>query len=282
VTRQHRHNAILHRLAKAVPAIAGVVRVDRQVPGADSTLRPDLVVMDQAARRLTIIDVAVAFENRYEALERIRAEKIRKYSAIANHFRMRHWQVELDAVVIGALGSWDPANERALRTLRISPRYAKMMRRFIVSDTIRWSRDIYIEHVSGRRQYVVPEPPVDVVAAINPQDLYPAPQVHHQDLADDPVPHAPEIPHEAALQQPAIPQEADHPPLEVLHEADLLPEIPDEADLLQADGLPHEAEIPPEWEPPHEAGLPHRTVPTPHPPPDGPPAMMGLSPSLFE
>ncbi|KYN32598.1 hypothetical protein ALC56_13079 [Trachymyrmex septentrionalis] len=34
-----------------------------------------------------------------------------------------------------------------------------MMRRLVVSDTIRWSRDIYVEHVSGIRQYLAPPRP---------------------------------------------------------------------------------------------------------------------------
>lgn len=156
VGRQLRHHSIVNRLAKAVPRIAGEVRTDRQVPGTDSSLRPDIVVTNQSTKQMTIIDVAVVFENRYEALEVARLEKIRKYQEIANHFRMRGWTVRLDAVIVGALGSWDPANEPALKALRISPRYCRMMRKFIVSDTIRWSRDIYVEHLSGRRQFSIP------------------------------------------------------------------------------------------------------------------------------
>ncbi|KYN40908.1 hypothetical protein ALC56_04799 [Trachymyrmex septentrionalis] len=34
-----------------------------------------------------------------------------------------------------------------------------MMRRLVVSDTIRWSRDIYVKHVSGIRQYLAPPRP---------------------------------------------------------------------------------------------------------------------------
>jgi hypothetical protein len=173
VARQLRHHTIVHRLAKAVPSLAGVVTTDRQVPGAESTLRPDVVVMNQATKQLVIVDVAVVFENRFEALERSRAEKVRKYEPIANHFRLRGWNVRLDAVVVGALGSWDPNNEPALKALRISPRYCKMMRRFIISDTIRWSRDMYIEHISGKRQFTVPEPPLDLPGAIDPEHLFP-------------------------------------------------------------------------------------------------------------
>lgn len=64
--------------------------------------------------------------------------------------------MRLDAVIVGALGSWDPPNEPTLKALRISPRYCRMNRKFIISDTIRWSRDIYVEHLTGRRQFSVP------------------------------------------------------------------------------------------------------------------------------
>jgi hypothetical protein len=57
--------------------------------------------------------------------------------------------VFLDAFIVGALGEWDPANEVVIRYLRLGYQYCKMMRRQMVSDAVRWSRDIYIEHVIG-------------------------------------------------------------------------------------------------------------------------------------
>ncbi|XP_074976449.1 uncharacterized protein LOC125623603 isoform X3 [Caretta caretta] len=47
----------------------------------------------------------------------------------------------------GRLIVGDPCNERVLLTCGISRHYAWLMRRLMVSDTIRWSRDIYIEHI---------------------------------------------------------------------------------------------------------------------------------------
>lgn len=151
--RQLRHHNVVHRLAKAVPSAAGVVREDRRVPHCDSPLRPDIVVIDERSKSLTIVDVAIIFENRYEEFQRARRGKIHKYAPIADEFRRKGWSVNLEAVIVGSLGSWDPMNEPALKMLRISPRYAKLMRRLVVSDTIRWSRDMYVEHITGRRQY---------------------------------------------------------------------------------------------------------------------------------
>ncbi|EMP26520.1 hypothetical protein UY3_16392 [Chelonia mydas] len=54
----------------------------------------------------------------------------------------------MDALIIGALGAWDPCNECVLRTCGIGRHYAWLMRPLMVSDIIRWSRDIYIEHLT--------------------------------------------------------------------------------------------------------------------------------------
>ena len=50
--------------------------------------------------------------------------------------------------MVGSLGGWDPANEPVLKFMSIKSNYARTIRKLIVSDTIRWSRDIYVEHVS--------------------------------------------------------------------------------------------------------------------------------------
>ena len=42
--------------------------------------------------------------------------------------------------------------------LQVSRRYARLMRKLIVSDTVRWGRDMYVEPQTGRRQFTVTEP----------------------------------------------------------------------------------------------------------------------------
>ena len=113
---QRRHNAICNRLETAITN-KGVVRKDHAVPGCEfrRTLRPDIAWIDEAAKTMKIADVVVTFENRYKSLEKIRAEKIRKYAPIADEFRCKGWIVSLDAIAAGSLGGWDPANEATLR-----------------------------------------------------------------------------------------------------------------------------------------------------------------------
>jgi hypothetical protein len=100
-----------------------------------------------------IIDVATPFENRFAAFDASRKEKRAKYGHIAQHYRRQGYDVVVDAFVVGALGGSDPANERIISLLRLGSHYCRLMRCLTCSDAIRWSRDIYVEHLTGRRQY---------------------------------------------------------------------------------------------------------------------------------
>ncbi|XP_025262540.1 uncharacterized protein LOC112637315 [Camponotus floridanus] len=158
---QLRHDAALHRLWKAC-RMPGDKRVNRRVEGIDGEpgeLRPDLVVRHEPSKCVVICDVAVPFENRWESFEEARARKVAKYSSLAEALQREGYRVVVTAFVVGSLGSWDPANEAVLRVLHIGSAYASLLRRLVVSDSIRWSRDIYVEHVSGVRQYAAPSRP---------------------------------------------------------------------------------------------------------------------------
>ncbi|KAL6416672.1 hypothetical protein ACFW04_013248 [Cataglyphis niger] len=138
---QLRHDAVLHRLWKAC-RMPGEKRVNRRVEGIDGELgelRPDLVIRNERTKCVVICDVTIPFENRWEAFDEARARKVAKYSPLAEELQRRGYRVVVTAFVVGALGSWDPRNEAVLRVLRIGNAYASMMRRLIVSDTIRWS-----------------------------------------------------------------------------------------------------------------------------------------------
>uniref|UniRef100_A0ABD2WIM9 Reverse transcriptase domain-containing protein n=1 Tax=Trichogramma kaykai TaxID=54128 RepID=A0ABD2WIM9_9HYME len=150
-----RHDGVLDRLVKALK-IPGTVSVNRTVDGVDlewAQLRPDLVVRDEVRKKIVIVDVAVPFENRGVALEEVRSEKLAKYRGLAACLERQGYDVKLMPFLVGALGGWDAGNERVIRLLGINRRYAVMMRRLMISDTIRWSRNVYVEHVSGARQY---------------------------------------------------------------------------------------------------------------------------------
>ncbi|XP_030422642.1 uncharacterized protein LOC115653440 isoform X2 [Gopherus evgoodei] len=149
------HNAVQDRLVKAIVPHLGEIAVNRTIPDTDSPLRPDIVIMDEDRKKIILIDVTIPFENRILALREARARKLEKYAPLADALRTKGCEVYTDSLIVGALGAWDPCNERVLRTCGLGCRYARLMRRLMVSDTIRWSRDIYTEHITSHRQYRV-------------------------------------------------------------------------------------------------------------------------------
>lgn len=145
---QRRHNNIVERVKTAASVKHTIISENQAVAGTN--LRPDLII----ARNLkaTIIDVAVTFENQMEALQAARELKITKYAPLRAALLATYTQVDIEAVIVGALGSWDPKNDRFISKL-CSRSYARKMKQLCVSDTIRWSRDIYAGHLSGEREY---------------------------------------------------------------------------------------------------------------------------------
>ena len=149
-----RHNAILDRLVRAFNASASTtVRIKQVVSDFDESLQPDFVTVNETCKTVTIIDVTVPFENRFAAFHAARQQKQKKYAPLAEHYKRQGYSVFLDAFIVGVLGGWDPANERIITHLKLGHSYCRLMRKVMVSDAIRWSRDIYIEHLSGVRQY---------------------------------------------------------------------------------------------------------------------------------
>ncbi|EFN80934.1 hypothetical protein EAI_12932, partial [Harpegnathos saltator] len=151
---QWRHDSILLRLSRAC-RLPGHVTVNQRVEGLYGELgelRPDLVIKHEPSKSVATCDLMVPFENRPIAFEEARERKFAKYAPLAEAFSRLGYRVIVTAFVVGALDSWDPCNEPVLGLLRIGSTYASMMRRLIVSDTIRWFRDIYVEHISGACQ----------------------------------------------------------------------------------------------------------------------------------
>ncbi|GFY51831.1 retrovirus-related Pol polyprotein from type-1 retrotransposable element R2 [Trichonephila inaurata madagascariensis] len=66
-------------------------------------------------------------------------------------------QVHIVPIVVGSLGAWDPENDVFLRKVATN-RYLVVLRKLYVFDCIRWSRDIYIQHLTGAKQYSTDAP----------------------------------------------------------------------------------------------------------------------------
>ena len=151
----NRHRAVLRNVVEALPEdVRRNAKLEKTVAGSGSDDKPDLVVINEALRTATIVDVCCPFDKRYHALQVARRYKEAKYQHLVDHLRGRGFAVSAHAIVIGSLGSWDPANDAVLaRQLHIPPHTIKAVKRKCVADVIRWSRDMYVEHVSRRRQF---------------------------------------------------------------------------------------------------------------------------------
>uniref|UniRef100_A0A7E4V2A8 Reverse transcriptase n=1 Tax=Panagrellus redivivus TaxID=6233 RepID=A0A7E4V2A8_PANRE len=160
VAATKRHNAVAGRLEKVLPRNDHTsVYINQAVPGSNSDLRPDITVIDEKNRIATIIDIAIPFKSSKVAMEEARRRKKEKNAGIERSLKERGFKTFCDAFVIGSLGSYDPANNACIRRLQIPHRYATLMRRLMICDVIRWSRNIYVEHLSGIRQYTDGQPP---------------------------------------------------------------------------------------------------------------------------
>ena len=135
---------------------SGNITVDQTVDGAHgevASLRPDIVARDEEKTNIKIIDVAIPFQSRWEAFQSVRQEKVQKYWLLAEQLEDQGYTVDLDAFIVGSLGGWDHNNERVISSLKNSHYYAVLMRKLMTTDKIRWSRDIYVQHLSGIWQY---------------------------------------------------------------------------------------------------------------------------------
>ncbi|GLV46536.1 hypothetical protein CBL_20861 [Carabus blaptoides fortunei] len=146
---QKRHDATLDRIQQAAQVKYHVLSRNQELPGM-AGLRPDLVLVK--GKQAIVIDVTVAFENRQEALMAARQGKIQKYTPLANHLSATYTEVAIEPVVVGSLGAWPKENDSLIHRI-CTRKYGIPMKKLITSDTIRWSRDIYTEHITGQRQY---------------------------------------------------------------------------------------------------------------------------------
>ncbi|CAD1475077.1 unnamed protein product, partial [Heterotrigona itama] len=97
------------------------------------------------------MDVTVPFENIFEALEKARIVNIAMYQPLADALAWLHCTCRRLR-----LGAWNSHNEHVNTFLRISSRYAALMRKLVMSETISFSQDTYVEHVWDNRKHADP------------------------------------------------------------------------------------------------------------------------------
>ncbi|XP_065289507.1 uncharacterized protein [Dermacentor albipictus] len=105
-----RHNKIVDQV-KTTPAKKFMVAHEKQ-PVGETTPHPVLALA--TGGEAIIIEVTCTLKNRLEALEAARQANVYKYKPIREYLVCRYQRVSIEAIVIGALDSWDPVNDRLL------------------------------------------------------------------------------------------------------------------------------------------------------------------------
>ncbi|KAG8175404.1 hypothetical protein JTE90_002798 [Oedothorax gibbosus] len=107
--RTKQYDAVLDRLIKARRRSFRILGRNHDVDG--SGLRPDLVLVQGD----TDILIDVPDENRLTAFAYTRRDKATKYVHVTNNLQRTFSNVSNEAIIVGALGSWDRANDKVLR-----------------------------------------------------------------------------------------------------------------------------------------------------------------------
>lgn len=144
---QNRHNTIVSRLKTVLGTRYQVVSENQSLD--NTMLRPDLVITNKM--ETIIIDVSIPFENGDAAFLETRGNKITKYTPLATWLRQTRSNVSIVPFLVGSLGLWDVGNDILLKKI-CSKSYATLFRKLCVSDCIKASRDVYIQHLTGWRQ----------------------------------------------------------------------------------------------------------------------------------
>ena len=151
----NRHNAVMNRLVDGFykkKKKSQDIYLDEKLRDTASTLRPDITIIDKKHKEVVMVDITCPYENYPAAFERARQEKIDKYQNIKREFEDQGYNVFLDAFIVGSLGGYDPNNYKCLAALNIPKRYSILMKKLMVSDVIKYSREIYMNHVCKKRK----------------------------------------------------------------------------------------------------------------------------------
>ncbi|GIX97059.1 uncharacterized protein CEXT_488631 [Caerostris extrusa] len=146
--RSQRSQALIGMKIKASFPKCEVLGENQDISG--SGLRPDLFLKHK--QDYYLVDVTVPFENRCAALHAAHQRKVDKYQPVLEVLKNQGIKATVIPFVVGALGTWNPPNDAFMRKF-CSKSYLNLFRKLCVSDTIKWSRDIYIEHLTGHRQF---------------------------------------------------------------------------------------------------------------------------------
>ena len=114
--------------------------MEQEIPGDPKKNRPDPGVINETAKKITVVDVTIPFEGEDGSLLLARRAKETKYAALKTWLQGQYKEVNLEASVVGYLGSWTPDNEKVLRIRR---NYLRLFCRLCCISFIVGSRKIW-------------------------------------------------------------------------------------------------------------------------------------------
>lgn len=144
-----RHNAILKRVVKTIEFSNknSKISVNSVCNVANRNVRPDIVVINETDKSVDILDVTCPFENGTRALVQARLRKQLAYEPEVRAYQKLGYRVFADAIVVGALGTWDRHNDRILMHMGTSWKYLNLMKKFIIRETIDFSKNLFWKHI---------------------------------------------------------------------------------------------------------------------------------------
>ncbi|GIY85226.1 retrovirus-related Pol polyprotein from type-1 retrotransposable element R2 [Caerostris extrusa] len=106
------------------------------------------------ASKFFIVDITCRFEGDDYDFTAAWEAKCSKYEPLFPLYQAQGLTATVVPFLVGALGSWYPWNDKFLKRF-CAKSYLALFRKLCVSNNIKWARDIYIEHITGHRQYLV-------------------------------------------------------------------------------------------------------------------------------
>jgi hypothetical protein len=120
---------------------------------AGRNVKPDIVLVDAKSKKAIILDIRCPFEGSTNSFENARVDKQLKYQREKEAFQRLGYDTMCDAILVGALGSWDPLNDRVLSQCGIKSQKLSRIKRQIIGQTIDVSRVIYWQHILGQNYF---------------------------------------------------------------------------------------------------------------------------------
>ena len=139
---------VLETIGKYLQSLGFDTDIDTTPVELETKLRPDLIIRNNAKKHTHIIDLKIPYDmdanfNLHRSLNYNKYKYIKQQIAKIN----RH-QTTLDVLNIGVLGSWDPHNDKLLKSLGLDINHINHLSSLIITNLLRDAYTTYIAHTS--------------------------------------------------------------------------------------------------------------------------------------